>query len=77
MHEERIPVVGRPEIDEGLRDEGILLAPLPYVIDAIMDGAEAAVDAGMFGVARSLLNVGLHYRPDDALFDVLKSLAGN
>lgn len=77
MHEERIPVVGRPEIDEGLKDEGIPLAPLPQVIDAIMDGAEAAVDAGMFGVARSLLNVGLHYRPDDALFDVLKSLAGN
>lgn len=77
MHEERIPVVGRPEIDEGLKDEGIPLAPLPHVIDAIMDGAEAAVDAGMFGVARSLLNVGLHYRPDDALFDVLKSLAGN
>lgn len=77
MHEERIPVVGRPEIDEGLKDERIPLAPLPHVIDAIMDGAEAAVDAGMFGVARSLLNVGLHYRPDDALFDVLKSLAGN
>lgn len=77
MHEERIPVVGRPEIDEGLKAEGIPLAPLPHVIDAIMDGAEAAVDAGMFGVARSLLNVGLHYRPDDALFDVLKSLAGN
>ena len=77
MHEERIPVVGRPEIDEGLKDEEIPLAPLPHVIDAIMDGAEAAVDAGMFGVARSLLNVGLHYRPDDALFDVLKSLAGN
>lgn len=77
MHEERIPVVGRPEIDEGLKDEGIPLAPLPHVIDAIMDGAEAAVDAGMFGVARSLLNVGLHYRSDDALFDVLKSLAGN
>lgn len=77
MHEERIPVVGRPEIDEGLKDEGIPLAPFPHVIDAIMDGAEAAVDAGMFGVARSLLNVGLHYRPDDALFDVLKSLAGN
>lgn len=77
MHEERIPVVGRPEIDEGLKDEGIPLAPLPHVIDAIMDGAEAAVDAGMFGVARSLLNVSLHYRPDDALFDVLKSLAGN
>lgn len=77
MHEERIPVVGRPEIDEGLEDEGIPLAPLPHVIDAIMDGAEAAVDAGMFGVARSLLNVGLHYRPDDALFDVLKSLAEN
>lgn len=77
MHEERIPVVGRPDIDEGLKAEGIPLAPLPHVIDAIMDGAEAAVDAGMFGVARSLLNVGLHYRPDDALFDVLKSLAGN
>lgn len=77
MHEERIPVVGRPEIDEGLKAEGIPLAPLPHVTDAIMDGAEAAVDAGMFGVARSLLNVGLHYRPDDALFDVLKSLAGN
>lgn len=77
MHEERIPVVGRPEIDEGLKDEGIPLAPLPHVIDAIMDGAEAAVDAGMFGVARSLLNVSLHHRPDDALFDVLKSLAGN
>lgn len=77
MHEERIPVVGRPEIDEGLKDERIPLAPLPHVIDAIMDGAEAAVDAGMFGVARSLLNVGLHYRPDDALFDVLKSLAEN
>ena len=77
MHKERIPVVGRPEIDEGLKDEGIPLAPLPHVIDVIMDGAEAAVDAGMFGVARCLLNVGLHYRPDDALFDVLKSLAGN
>ena len=77
MHEERIPVVGRPDIDEGLKAEGIPLAPLLHVIDAIMDGAEAAVDAGMFGVARSLLNVGLHYRPDDALFDVLKSLAGN
>lgn len=77
MHEERIPVVGRPEIDGGLKDEAIPLAPLPHVIDAIMNGAEAAVDAGMFGVARSLLNVGLHYRPDDALFDVLKSLAEN
>ena len=34
----------------------------------------AATDANVFSVARSLLSLRLHYRPDDALVNVLRSL---
>ena len=74
MREEDLPVVGRPEIDEGLMRAGIPLAPLSSVLDAVMNGAAAAIDAGMFSTARDLLTAGLHYRPDDALVNVLRSL---
>ena len=76
MHEENIPVLGRPEIDDRMREAGIPLAPTDEVLDAVRMGAEAATDAGLFGVAQSLLTASLHYRPDDALVDVLKSLDG-
>lgn len=75
MSEEDLPVVGRPEIDEGLLAAGVPIAPVSAVLDALLDGAAAATDAGMFATARDLLSAGLHYRPDDVLVNVLRSLA--
>ena len=74
MHEEEIPVMGLPEVDAGLRAAGVPLAPDPRLLDAVKAGAAAATDAGMFGPAQTFLSLELHYRPDDALVDVLKSL---
>ena len=74
MREEDLPVVGRPEIDEGLQAAGVPVAPVDLVLDAVMNGAAAATDAGMFATARDLLTAGLHYRPDDVLVNVLRSL---
>ena len=44
------------------------------VLEALGSGASAAVDVGMFPVARNLLALRLRYRPDDALVNVLRSL---
>jgi len=50
------------------------VAPTAEVLEALDSGASAAVDAGMFPVARNLLALRLRYRPDDALVNVLRSL---
>lgn len=74
VHEETIDVIERDELDERLQDEGILIAPSARVLDALLEGAAAATDAGMFPVARNLLSLRIHYEPDDALVGVLRSL---
>ena len=61
-------------MDDELRSAGIVLAPTEEMFETLDAGAAAAVDAGLFPVARNLLSLRLHYRPDDALVNVLKSL---
>ena len=61
-------------MDDELRSAGIVLAPTEEAFETLDAGAAAAVDAGLFPVARNLLSLRLHYRPDDALVNVLKSL---
>ncbi len=74
MSEEEIPVMGLPEVDAGLKAAGIPLAPDPALLDAVKAAATAATDAGMFDPAKVFLSLELHYRPDDVLVDILKSL---
>ena len=70
--QEQLPLKG--QVDEALEESGVPVAPSAQVLDALEAGAVAAVDAGFFPVARNLLSLRLHYRPDDALVKVLHSL---
>lgn len=72
--EQGIEPMERDEVDDELRSAGIVVAPDNEVLAALDAGAAAAVDAGLFPVARNLLSLRLRYRPDDALVTVLKSL---
>ncbi|RDB61486.1 hypothetical protein C1878_10650 [Gordonibacter sp. 28C] len=72
--EHGIGPIEREAVDDELRGAGIVVAPVDEVFEALDAGAAAAVDAGLFPVARNLLSLRLHYRPDDALVNVLKSL---
>lgn len=67
-------ISSRDTVDEELEHAGIPVAPTADVLEVIGEAAAAAVDAGLFPVARNLLTIRLRYRPDDALMDVLRSL---
>lgn len=64
----------RENIDEALAHAGLPVAPTEEVLDALGEGAAAAVDAGLFPVARNLLSLRLRFCADDALVNVLRSL---
>ncbi len=72
--EHGIEPIEREAVDGELREAGIVVAPVDEVFETLDAGAAAAVDAGLFPVARNLLSLRLHYRPDDALVNVLRSL---
>ena len=74
MVETRQGPIAREDVDSVLRDAGIPLAPNDVMLDALDDAMRCAIDADMFGVGSSLLALRLHYRPDDALMNVLQSL---
>lgn len=67
-------LIAHDEIDAVLEAEGVPLAPRPDLLDQVDIAMIAATNANLFTVARSLLSLRLHYRPDDALVNVLKSL---
>lgn len=70
-----VPLPEQVEVDEELARFGVPLAPTDTVLKVLLDGAEAATNAGLFPVARNLLLSYLRYRPDDALASVARSLA--
>ena len=74
LHEPGARMVPRDEVDEVLDAAGIPVAPREELLDQMEEALRAAVDANVFSVARSLLSLRLHYRPDDALVNVLRSL---
>ena len=74
LHEPGARMVPRDEVDEVLDAAGIPVAPREELLDQLDEGMRAATDANVFSVARSLLSLRLHYRPDDALVNVLRSL---
>ncbi len=69
-------LVPREQVDEELARAGVPVAPTSEVLDALDEAAVAATDANLFPVAHNLLNIRLHYRPDDALANVFRSLGG-
>lgn len=62
------------EIDEVLAAHGVVLAPSEEAFDRLLEASAAAVDAGLFVVARSVLAAYCQHRPDDAIVNVLRSL---
>lgn len=74
LSEGELRTLSRDEIDRELVRRGIPLAPTEEVRDLLLDAAAASVDAGLFRVARSLLSQHAHYRPDDVLSGVMRSL---
>lgn len=74
MQENDVKLVPTDELDDALKEADIPVAPSECVLDALLDGAAAATDAGAFPCARSLLALRLHYKPDDALANVAQSL---
>lgn len=75
VEEYGIAPMGPVDVDEELILAGIVIAPTDEVSDLLDEGSAVAVDAGMPAVARNLLSLRLRYRPDDALANVLRSLA--
>lgn len=75
MEESGVPLVPRDEVDDELERLGVLVAPDEKTLRILDEGAAAAADAGLLAVARNLLAMRLHHRPDDALAAVLRSLA--
>ncbi|WP_245864935.1 hypothetical protein [Eggerthella timonensis] len=73
VEETGVALPGKEAVDEALVEHAVLVAPTAEVLEALGSGA-AAVDAGLFPVARNLLALRLRYRPDDALVNVLRSL---
>ena len=74
VEETGVALPPREVVDEELAKHAVPVAPTAEVLEALGSGASAAVDAGMFPVARNLLALRLRYRPDDALVNVLRSL---
>ena len=74
VEETGVVLPGKEVVDEALAEHAVPVAPTAEVLDALGSSAAAAVDAGLFPVARNLLALRLRYRPDDALVNVLRSL---
>ncbi len=74
MEEAPVVLPEREEVDDALESSGIVVAPTDEVLDALGTAIVAAVNAGLFPVARNLLAIRMRYRPDDALMAVLISL---
>ncbi len=74
LSEEGVPMIQRDEVDETLMAAGIPLAPASALLDDMDRALHAAVDEGLFPVARALLTLVAIHRPDDALTNVLHSL---
>ncbi len=74
VREEGVPIIQRDEVDGVLTAEGIPLAPSSALLDDMERALHAAVDEGLFPVARALLALISIHRPDDALNNVLHSL---
>lgn len=74
VEETGVALPPREVVDEELAKHAVPVAPTAEVLEALGSGASAAVDVGMFPVARNLLALRLRYRPDDALVNVLRSL---
>ncbi len=74
IDEQGVDPIEHEDVDGMLSDAGIALAPIDEAMSVLDEGSAVAVDAGLFPVAHSLLSLRLHYRPDDALMNVLRSL---
>lgn len=74
VEETGVVLPGKEVVDEELAELAVPVAPTDEVLETLGSGAAAAVDAGLFPVARNLLALRLRYRPEDALVNVLHSL---
>lgn len=75
VEQERPSLLSTAEVEAELQRAGVPDAPDPAFLDALLPAAAAATEAGAFPVARSLLAAYQHYRSDDVLMGVLRSLA--
>lgn len=66
--------IAREDVDAILAGEGVPIAPLDSLLDALDDAMRTAIDDNIFRVGQPLLALRLFYRPDDALVNVHKSL---
>lgn len=66
--------IDREAVDAILAGEGVPIAPLDSLLDALDDAMRTAIDDNIFQVGQPLLALRLFYRPDDALVNVHKSL---
>lgn len=73
MDENEVEVFPRSEIDERLREAGIVVAPLDEVMDALLEGARAAADSGLHACSYDFLVAHLQHRSDDALYNTARS----
>lgn len=74
LHERRIQLIEGKDADRVLAQAGIPVAPNSRILDALHMASAAIVDEGLFPSAQNVLSTELHYRPDDALSHVLRSL---
>lgn len=72
--ETALPLPLSEDVDRLLEQAGVPIVPNEGLRDALEAGAVAALDEGLFDVARVLLSFVYHYRQDDALAGVLRSL---
>lgn len=68
-------IMNKEDLDPTLEKSGIVVAPTQEVLKILLESAAAATDANLFPVARNLLAVRMHYDPDDALINVVRSLS--
>lgn len=74
ISEEDIAPIIPDEVDEVLKNFNIAVAPSQELLDQLLQASKAAVDEGLFVVARSTLASYCQFRPDDVLLAVLSSL---
>lgn len=74
LTEPEAELVPPDKIDEVLAKSSVVVAPAEEVFEQLLAASAAAVDAGLFVVARSVLAAYCQHRPDDAIVNVLRSL---
>lgn len=74
QEETDLPLPYSDDVDMLLEQAGIPLVPTDRMVAALKEGAVAALDEGLYDVARSLFSFVFHYHNDDALMNVLRSL---